>query len=198
MSLPPDQRSHIEESLSQDEEKIALRRSLLLMRCALDDALRAELNQKISEYIEQHLQAHAITTLGVYFSTRHEPDLLNLYSMLSKKGIMLSLPVVMGKTAPLQFAKWKPGDALVKDRFGISNPAVSKFVELPQALLVPCLGFTRKRYRLGYGGGYFDRTLEAEPRPYTMGIAYSCLETSFVARKYDIPLDCIITESGII
>ncbi len=179
-----------------EDIKPALRRSLLFLRCSLDDNKRAQWDAKIGEHIEHHLKTRSLTTLGVYFSTQNEPDLTALYDTLSQKGIILSLPVVIKKAAPLQFAKWMPGDPLVKDSYGISTPEIRDFVPLPQALLIPCLGYTTERFRLGYGGGYFDRTLEQKPRPHTIGIAYSCLASRFPIQEYDIPMDCIITETG--
>lgn len=198
MSVPPDTKFHMEATDSPEDIKRTLRRSLLSLRCSLNDEKRARWDAKISDRIQSHLQTHSLTTLGIYFSTQNEPDLMTLYETLSRKGIILSLPVVIRKTAPLLYAKWKPGDQLVKDNYGISTPETRAYASLPEALLVPCLGFTPDRFRLGYGGGYFDRTLEQEPRPHTIGVAYSCLQTRFPIQEYDIPLDVIITETGAI
>ena len=66
----------------------------------------------------------------------------------------------------------------------------------PPALLVPCLGFNDAGFRLGYGGGYYDRTLELAPRPFTLGIAYACLAAQFASAPHDVALDRIITELG--
>lgn len=196
MSVPPDKKLYMKAIDSPEDIKPALRHSLLSLRCGLDENDRVQWDKKIGEYIECHLRAHSLTTLGVYFSTRNEPDLMALYDTLSQKGIILSLPVVIKKASPMQFAHWKPGDPLVKDSYGISTPETRNFVPLPQALLIPCLGYTKDRFRLGYGGGYFDRTLEQKPRPHTIGIAYSCLQSRFPVQEYDIPMDCIITETG--
>ncbi|MDL2283904.1 5-formyltetrahydrofolate cyclo-ligase [Oxalobacter sp. OttesenSCG-928-P03] len=198
MSVPSDKKTNTGTTGSQEDIKPALRRSLLDIRRSLDDATRADWDKKISAHITHHLHIHAISSLGVYFSTRNEPDLMELYVALSEKGMPLSLPVVMGKASPLQFARWKPGDPMTRDSFGISTPKAREFVPLPEALLVPCLGFTPERFRLGYGGGYFDRTLEQTPRPHTIGIAYTCLKADFPVQEYDIPMDCIITETGTI
>ena len=79
---------------------------------------------------------------------------------------------------------------------GIAVPAELRIEQYPPALLVPCLGFNNEGYRLGYGGGFYDRTLEKEPRPATVGIAYSCLAAAFGSDTHDIALDRIITELG--
>jgi 5,10-methenyltetrahydrofolate synthetase len=81
-----------------------------------------------------------------------------------------------------------------KDEMGVAVPEVLRFTERPPALLVPCLGFNEQRFRLGYGGGFYDRTLEHAPRPTTLGIAYACLEEQFASAPHDVALDRIITE----
>ena len=198
MSVPSDTTLQMDAADTRKDIKPELRRSLLSLRHALDEQQRIQWNTRISEHIENHLKTRSLTRLGVYFSTQNEPDLMALYDVLSRKGITLSLPVVIKKATPLQFAQWKPGDPLKRDSYDISTPETRNIVPLPQALLVPCLGFTKDKYRLGYGGGYFDRTLEQKPRPHTIGVSYSCLQTAFPVDEHDIPLDCIITETGIV
>jgi 5,10-methenyltetrahydrofolate synthetase len=92
-------------------------------------------------------------------------------------GARLLLPVVVQKDAALEFAEWRIGEAMVKDAMGVAVPAELRLqAAYPPALLVPCLGFNPQGYRLGYGGGFYDRTLARhEPRPQTLGIAYQCL-----------------------
>jgi 5,10-methenyltetrahydrofolate synthetase len=188
----------METTTDRKDMKPELRRFFLGLRCSLDERQRSKWDRKISQHIEHYFQTRSPSTLGIYFPTRNEPDLTKLYVRLAEKGFSLSLPVVMDKRAPLRFAQWEPGDPLIKDSYGISTPEIRQFVPLPQTLLIPCLGFTSDRYRLGYGGGYFDRTLEQDPRPHTIGVAYACLKTAFPSQEYDVPLDCIVTETGII
>jgi 5,10-methenyltetrahydrofolate synthetase len=78
----------------------------------------------------------------------------------------------------------------------VQVPAQLRFIERPPALLIPCLGFNAEGYRLGYGGGYYDRTLELLPRPHTLGIAYSNQEAVFSHAPHDVPLDVIVTETS--
>jgi 5,10-methenyltetrahydrofolate synthetase len=104
------------------------------------------------------------------------------------------LPVVVARAAPLAFAAWSPGAALVADGMGVMVPGDLHFVERPPALLVPCLGFSAEGYRLGYGGGFYDRTLEPAPRPYTLGIAYACQQAQFAHAAHDVALDVVVTE----
>jgi 5,10-methenyltetrahydrofolate synthetase len=77
---------------------------------------------------------------------------------------------------------------------GVAVPADLRTVARPPALLVPCLGFNAQSYRLGYGGGFYDRTLAEAPRPYALGIAYACQQAAFDADDHDVPLDTVITE----
>jgi 5,10-methenyltetrahydrofolate synthetase len=124
-----------------------------------------------------------------------EPDLSETYQMLAREGAALALPVVVQRHAALAFAAWTPGEAMVTDPMGVAVPADLRTVERPPALLVPCLGFNEERYRLGYGGGFYDRTLAAPPRPFTLGIAYACQQVRFGADEHDVPLDTVITEA---
>ena len=185
MSLPP-----------STTDKAALRRLLLERRKAIDPAERPSLNRAIGASLERWLAQHAITRLGVYWPIRHEPDLLSWYAILAERQIELALPCVVGPDAPLQFAAWKPGDAMIKDTFGVPVPAQPAWVALPQALLVPCVGFNAHGFRLGYGGGFYDRTLAVDPKPLTVGIAYSCLLAEFDIGPHDIALDVIITDAS--
>ncbi|MFI4940954.1 MAG: 5-formyltetrahydrofolate cyclo-ligase, partial [Burkholderiales bacterium] len=117
---------------------------------------------------------------------------------LAKRGVQLALPVVVNADAPLLFAKWTPGDALAPDARGlpmkVPMPAPPHVMVHPEALLIPCVGFNRQRIRLGYGGGLYDRTLAAVPRPLAIGIAYSSALETFSAAPHDIALDAMVTE----
>jgi len=106
------------------------------------------------------------------------------------------LPVVVNKEAPLEFFPWRPGEALVKDAMGVPVPSHTKNALQPHGLLIPCVGFNPDRIRLGYGGGWYDRTLALAPRPLAIGIGYACALASFDAAPHDIALDRIITESS--
>lgn len=134
--------------------------------------------------------------MGVYWPIRGEPDLRDAYAALSAQGIALALPVTVEKNAPLRFAAWKPGDVTARDAMGIAIPeAAAPFVE-PDVLLIPCVGFNSTRVRLGYGGGFYDRTLAKVPRPRTVGVAYALGLAQFEAEPHDIALDAILTEAG--
>lgn len=177
----------------------ALRQQLLAQRNALDPSLKERwdqaLQQHLLDYYATPQQEPSLARLGVYWPMRGEPDLRPAYAALAARGVQLALPVVVEPAAPLRFAKWTPDTPLVTGAFGALVPAEPAWVE-PSTLLVPCLGFNSARMRLGYGGGFYDRTLAAAPRPATIGIAYDCLHAEFEAEPHDVALDCILTESA--
>jgi len=175
-------------------EKSLLRARLLALRKAMTPAAKAEAETAIHNRLLVWLQENPVASLGVYHPIRQEPDLHLLYNALSAQGVHLSLPIIRGKDLPLVFMRWIPGQTLVKDAMGTSVPAQGEMVQ-PQALLIPCLGFSAALLRLGYGGGFYDRTLAEmpQPRPRTIGIAYADAQADFEAQSHDIALDLIIT-----
>jgi 5-formyltetrahydrofolate cyclo-ligase len=175
-------------------DKAVLRRALAASRAAIEPARKAEWDAAIGDHLLAWWRTQRVPALGVYWPLRGEADLSVAYSELARAGARLALPVVLARDAALGFADWQPGEAMVKDAMGVAVPADLRMVALPPALLVPCLGFNQDRYRLGYGGGYYDRTLEHPPRPFTVGIAYACLAAQFATGPHDVALDRIITE----
>ncbi|WP_148264907.1 5-formyltetrahydrofolate cyclo-ligase [Collimonas fungivorans] len=179
-------------------DKAQLRRALLATRQAIDPAHRrnwdAELGKRVIAWASGWGLAYPDGTLGVYWPIRGEPDLQPAYAELTARGMRLALPVVIDVDSPLRFVGWSPGEAMVKDGFGVAIPA-SYVTVIPQALLIPCVGFNRNKIRLGYGGGFYDRTLAPLARPQTVGIAYSCALAEFDGAAHDIALDAVITEA---
>lgn len=94
---------------------------------------------------------------------------------------------------------WTPGEELIPGRYGIPVPASGSAV-LPDAIVVPCVGFNRAAYRLGYGGGWFDRTLPLLPDSVrVVGVAFGFQATdAFEPQPHDRPMHCIVTEAGVI
>ena len=176
------------------EEKTGLRKALLAARRDLPDSTRAAWDAAIAQRLLDWCAQENVGDLGVYWPLHGEPDLHGAYARLAARGVALCLPVVLEKHAPLAFSDWTPGEPMVKDGMGVAVPARLRLRAAPATLLVPCLGFNAQRFRLGYGGGYYDRTLEHAPRPVTVGVAYGCLKASFPTGTYDIALDHIVTE----
>lgn len=175
--------------------KAALRRALLADRQAIAPEVRRQWDAAIAARLVAWWEVHRVQTLGIYWPIRGEPDLHAAYDSLAARGVRLALPVVAEKDAPLGFIEWKPGDAITKDACGVSIPANGAWVR-PAALLVPCVGYNDRHFRLGYGGGFYDRTLALSPRPRTVGIAYARGFAAFEADAHDVALDTIITETS--
>jgi len=141
------------------------------------------------------LQSVSHEVVGFYWPIRGEIDIVPMMESFVAAGGSAGLPAIVAKAQPLEFRLWRPGDPMARGVFDIPYPAEARIVH-PQALVVPLVGFDDKCYRLGYGGGYYDRTLSPlAPRPLTIGIglASTRLETIH-PQPYDIPMDYIVTE----
>jgi 5-formyltetrahydrofolate cyclo-ligase len=136
-----------------------------------------------------------------YLPFRDEIDPLPALALLAERGARLAMPVVVGKGLPLTFRAWVPGAPTMTGAFGVEIPA-DEIPATPDLLLVPMLAFDRAGYRLGYGGGFYDRTLAALRAAGTVtaiGIAYAAQEVAAVPREpTDAPLDMIVTEDEVI
>jgi 5-formyltetrahydrofolate cyclo-ligase len=133
--------------------------------------------------------------IGIYWPFKGEYDVRSIARRLHARGARLALPVVVEKNKPLVFRDWSPGARLVPGVWGIPFPADGEVVE-PDALLVPLVGFDEDGFRLGYGGGYYDRTLASLRRkPLTIGIGFELAALPTIhPQPHDIPMDAIVTE----
>lgn len=175
------------------ESKAGLRRHLLQMRRDMDAHLRAQWDAKIDQQLIEWCKLHQPASIGVYYPIQAEPNLATAYRDLAQAGIALALPVVQGQDLPLRYAAWKPGMPTTPGAMNVPIPNDIQWVDLPEVLLIPCVGHTDLGYRLGYGGGFYDRTLAQTPRPTTIGISYACLRADFAHDEHDIALDFILT-----
>ena len=136
--------------------------------------------------------------ISAFHSCGTEISTFELFDKLVAEGWTTALPVVVAKNEPLLFRRWAPGDELVLGRWDIQIPPETAPEVQPDVLLVPMLAFDRKGYRLGYGGGFYDRTLaklRALKNVMAIGIAYAGQEIDMVPRDdHDQPLDWIMTE----
>jgi 5-formyltetrahydrofolate cyclo-ligase len=131
-----------------------------------------------------------------------ELDTAPLIAALLRSGSRLSLPVVAGRGQPLLFRAWRPEDPTAPGAFGIREPLESACEVEPRVLLVPLIAFDRRGFRVGYGGGFYDRTLaeaRAHRRIAAIGLAFSCQEVGRVPiDRYDQPVDWVLTEIGLV
>ncbi|MXP62149.1 5-formyltetrahydrofolate cyclo-ligase [Roseomonas sp. M0104] len=136
--------------------------------------------------------------VGGFWPMGGEIDIRPLMRRLEAAGHVLGLPVTPPRGSPLVFRRWRIGEALVAGRFGTSVPAEGEAVA-PDFLLVPLLAFDRRGMRLGYGGGYYDRTLAGLPGARAIGVAYAVQEVpELPVGAHDQPLAGIATETGFI
>ena len=180
--------------MMKPSNKPDLRQQLIAARRALSADDKAQADARIAARVLQWLLEHQVKVLGGYLAIAGEPDLSALYAQLPAHGVGLAMPVVLERHQPLVFVRWQAGDALVKDASGTMAPAARRDYIQPDAVLAPCIGFTEGNLRLGFGGGYFDRTLAQTPRPKAVGIAYAFSKVDFAAEPHDVPLDAIITD----
>ncbi len=187
-------------SMEPDEVKIwrrVERERLLALRQGLDPAVRREWGERIEASLRDIISERA-GTLGVYWPFRAEFDPRPLVAWAVAAGRVVALPVVVDRKGPLEYRAWRPGEALVDGMWDIPVPEKRDIV-VPAMVLAPLVGFDLACYRLGYGGGYFDRTLAAlVPRPLAIGIGFAFQELATIhPQSFDIPMDLIVTEGGI-
>jgi len=172
------------------------RQRLLALRTAVAPARRRQWGKAIEARLLTLLQDEPGIVVGVYWPFQAEFDPRPLIDTLIAQGSSVALPAVVDKKGPLEYRAWRPGEPLVDGVWNIPVPE-KRDVVTPQAVLAPLVGFDRQCYRLGYGGGYFDRTLAAlSPPPRAIGVGFelSQIETIY-AQAFDIPMDLIVTEA---
>jgi 5-formyltetrahydrofolate cyclo-ligase len=178
-----------------DSNKTALRAEARARRARLPRSGFAE--ALASHAADLNLPAGAV--VAGYFPIRDEADPRALMSALAARGHPLALPAII-PGQPLVFRAWKMGDAMRANAqaFNIPEPLESAAEVTPAVVLVPLLAFDATGHRLGYGGGYYDRTLERFDRVSAIGVGYSGQEISAVPREpHDRALDALITETGV-
>jgi 5-formyltetrahydrofolate cyclo-ligase len=151
---------------------------------------------------ELPIRKDGLVSVSGFYPYQAEINVLPLLARLVSEGWQTALPVVMAKGAPLTFRAWAPGEPTGRGIWDIHIPLASAAEVEPDLMLVPMLAFDRRGYRLGYGGGFYDRTLHElrKLKPVkAIGVAYAQQEMEEVpVAHYDEPLDWILTERGII
>jgi 5-formyltetrahydrofolate cyclo-ligase len=180
--------------------KRSMRERVLTRRSKLPAEARARAATAIAETGLNFIDLTPGCVVAGYAAIRGELDPRSLIERLSNAGHPIALPVVVARDAPLEFRLWQPGQPLERGAFGVPIPGEWATKIVPDVLLVPLAAFDREGYRLGYGGGYYDRTLAVlrESRPVTaVGLAYDEQEVVSVPQEEtDQPLDWVLTPSG--
>jgi 5-formyltetrahydrofolate cyclo-ligase len=200
-------RSTVREAMETRADIMAWRRAerlrLIEARLRVPVAERQQAGAQISARAEQYcrdgglLKSRAI--VSGYWPMRGEPDLRPLLGRLHEEGHIIVLPVVVEKGAPLAFRRWHPGAAMEKGFWNIPVPADPETFT-PQVLFAPVVGFDAECYRLGYGGGYFDRTLDLlralQVRFHAIGVGFAATQLPTIhPLSHDIALDAVVTET---
>jgi 5,10-methenyltetrahydrofolate synthetase len=193
--------SRTERGPGDTEGRAALRRDAIARRMALgrnDYALRS---QAICRHLEANFAQLAARRVGFYWPIRQEPDLrpvLETWLAAGHADFAALLPVVAAAGAALAFRRWWKDAPMAADRYGILTPIHGDFLS-PQALLIPLAAFDAAGFRLGYGGGYFDRTLaKLRPRPLAIGVGFELSRVDSIhPEPHDESLDAVVTEAGV-
>ena len=174
-------------------EKSSLRNRLLKERLKILSAERELAEKKISVDLKQIL-APQKGPLGFYWPVRGEFDPRQVVKdwLSINTANTACLPVIVNKNNPMIFREWIPGQPTIKGTFNIDVPHPKNRILIPNIILVPTLGFNQKNFRLGYGGGYYDRTLP-QYKALTIGLCFEHGRSSeIVEEQHDIPLDLVI------
>jgi 5-formyltetrahydrofolate cyclo-ligase len=187
---------------STDADRIAWRKQrrveLLSLRGSLAEEVHRHNSDRILGHLGQILRGNHPAIVAGYWPFRDEVNLLGLIEELLTEGWVAALPAVVAKAQPLEFRPWRPDDPMTPGVFGIPVPSQTNTVQ-PDILLVPLVGFDDGCFRLGYGGGYYDRTLAATAtKPLAIGVGFEVSHMqSIYPCSFDIPMDCIVTEGGV-
>ena len=187
------------------EAKKALRKALIEERLNMPDRLaKADLLQQVMRI---WLVGRKDTVIGAYWPIKGEFDPLPALHRWKEDGELLDasqlrrigLPVVDKVHKTLSFHAWYPGCPMEEDAYGIPKPKDTELI-VPTLLFVPCVGYSYGGYRLGYGGGFYDRTLAVlEPHPTTVGLGYTQgYVPDFEPEAHDMPLDAILNDNGVV
>jgi 5,10-methenyltetrahydrofolate synthetase len=184
--------------LQPSSDKKLLRRQLQAERQSLID--RHQRAMHLQEVLRVWLMGRDDKAIGAYWPIKGEFDALPaLYRWTeADEERCIGLPVIDKQSKQLSFQMWFPGCEMEEDAYGIPKPKDTPVFH-PTLLLVPCVGYGDGGVRLGYGGGFYDRTLATlQPRPYTVGLAYSFGYVPWLrAEPHDVPLDAVLNEDGV-
>ena len=184
----------------EQSDKTNLRAAALARRDALNVQERAGAALAIAARMPP-LDVTPSTIVAGYAPIRSEVDPVQLMQAFAARGAALAMPAIAARNVSLVFRRWTPGDALVHGAFGISEPSATASEVIPDLVLVPLAAFDRAGHRIGYGAGYYDRTLAHLRRHKTVtaiGLAFAVQEIPQVpALSHDVRLDYVLTETDL-
>ncbi len=199
---------HPDAQPDQAPQKAIWRRQLVAERERLED--RFARNEALQRVMRVWLVDRPDTVIGAYWPIKGEFDPLPALFRWQEAGMeadaagairrrRIGLPVVNKVDKTLTFHTWYPGCPMEEDAYGIPKPKDTEILH-PTLLFVPCVGYGPGGYRLGYGGGFYDRTLAAlQPRPYTVGLGYTHgFLPDLAPEPHDVPLDAILNDNGVV
>lgn len=174
------------------------RRRLIAEREAVLEVIHQQWSTAISAALMQGFPCLKSMTIGLYWPFRGEYDPRLVAQQFRQQGSTLALPEVIDKNAPLRFREWWPDAPMKNGAYDIPVPVDTRNVAV-DAFIIPMVGFDQQGYRLGYGSGFFDRTLAAcQTRPLTIGVAFELQRLKNIhPQSHDIAMQYIVTESGI-
>jgi 5-formyltetrahydrofolate cyclo-ligase len=176
----------------------AERERLIAVRLAVPAAELEAWRLRIDATLERSFPGLSRARLAFCWPIKGEYDARHIAKTLRGRGALTALPVVISRQAPLVFREWHPGIELAKGPLDIPFPVNSPEIT-PEAVLLPMNGWDMQGYRLGYGGGFFDRTLAAATKkPVVIGVTYEIAKMKTIhPQSWDIPMDYVVTERGV-
>ncbi len=179
------------------KQRDQLRRHMIAIRRKLAPATVAGWSAMIVAHLLESFARPPGQCIAFCWPIHHEPDVRPALTAWQAQGCQAALPVVTAPARPLAFRPWSPDTRLEPDRYGIPTPTAGPWVR-PDVLLLPLNAFDAAGYRLGYGGGFFDRTLASlDPRPLAIGVGFELNRVDSIQPEvHDQPLDWIVTEAG--
>ncbi len=172
------------------------RERLISERLSIPVEERLKMGRAVARNLERAMGDVRGLTVSAYWPFRGETDLRPLMGKVAARGARTALPVCIKRAAPMIFRAWTQGDPLERGVWNIPVPTETADIVIPDIVISPVVGFDSANYRLGYGGGYFDRTLaDLSVKPLVIGVGYACAKMPTICpQPHDIPMDMIVTE----
>ncbi|MGV8853244.1 MAG: 5-formyltetrahydrofolate cyclo-ligase [Devosia sp.] len=182
-----------------EDTKAALRLQAHAARATLSSPERAEAAATVARLFFDSITLASSDVVAAYWRIRDELDCQPILVRLMDANQTVVLPVVLGPELPLEMRVWEQGASLYEAGFGTLAPSELAPQSEPDVVIMPLLGFDSLGTRLGYGGGYYDRTLaHMNKSPKLIGLAFAVQELDSIPRDtHDVPLDAVITEAGV-